>query len=637
MKSFFVLILTSFNVCYSQKLIYQDIVKGGVNIVGTSTGLFNSGLIDLEYNIPIGSTIKKIFFTATAIKNDNYFPPICSFILNDSIFEINVENEQLIQVEENFPSSSIDGHLILIKDITERVTLIDDSLHLDWYTNLSPPIGCPACYWNAPQFIIIFENPSFSNFTLQLYLNDVINQNSSFNHYEFSNAINFNKDIGFGIQCDRIGGNEDDGYDFFIETIPVGSCNGIDNEIFYSGASTNYYYGNDSIKAIYDDIEDGFILSDYNFVGSDMLINLNLYTPTINNGFDFYYNYLQFTTVPHNYFISTAISYSTDCEVINSLVSNDTIICKGETIQLSANGGVNYEWFPQTDLSCTNCPNPIFSGDSSQLYTVQIWANDTCSVVRPVMVKVRQQPQTTSYFQSNSLCGDSTATINWQNIGTNEYSLDNLTFQNSGIFNSVNSGNHTLTIKDTFGCEFDTLISIASFINVNSNFTATPTTGEKPLLVQLSELNTNDDGYWWNINGIVYPSTLNEFNFINTGTYQINLIAFQNDSTCTDTSSVTIVVYNDLTLTIPNVITANNDGVNDAFEIIGLENFPNNEIYIFNRWGNEVFHMVNYDNSWKGECKNGFGKKDELPTATYYYILNAEGIESVHGFIWLQR
>ena len=137
----------------------------------------------------------------------------------------------------------------------------------------------------------------------------------------------------------------------------------------------------------------------------------------------------------------------------------------------------------------------------------------------------------------------------------------------------------------------------------------------------------------WNL----IPSSLTEFNFINSGSYQISLIAFQNDSTCTDTSSITIVVYNDLTLTIPNVITANNDGVNDSFEIIGLDNFPNNELYIFNRWGNEVFHMVNYDNSWKGECKNGFGKKDELPTATYYYILNAEGIESVHGFIWLQR
>ena len=109
--------------------------------------------------------------------------------------------------------------------------------------------------------------------------------------------------------------------------------------------------------------------------------------------------------------------------------------------------------------------------------------------------KSRQQPQTTSYFQSNSLCGDSTATINWQNIGSNEYSIDNSTFQNSGIFNLVGSGNHTLTIKDTFGCVYDTLFSIASYITVNSNFTATPTTGVEPLLVQLSESNSNEDGY----------------------------------------------------------------------------------------------------------------------------------------------
>lgn len=72
---------------------------------------------------------------------------------------------------------------------------------------------------------------------------------------------------------------------------------------------------------------------------------------------------------------------------------------------------------------------------------------------------------------------------------------------------------------------------------------------------------------------------------------------------------------------IPNGITPNGDGVNDAlvFDILLdiSQNFPDNEIIIFNRWGDEVYKAKPYNNDWRGTNKNG----DELPQATYYYIL----------------
>ena len=72
---------------------------------------------------------------------------------------------------------------------------------------------------------------------------------------------------------------------------------------------------------------------------------------------------------------------------------------------------------------------------------------------------------------------------------------------------------------------------------------------------------------------------------------------------------------------IPNAITPNGDGVNDAliFDIIALQpdKFPNNELIIFNRWGNVVHKSRPYNNDWQGTGRNG----KPLPHGTYYYIL----------------
>jgi gliding motility-associated-like protein len=49
-----------------------------------------------------------------------------------------------------------------------------------------------------------------------------------------------------------------------------------------------------------------------------------------------------------------------------------------------------------------------------------------------------------------------------------------------------------------------------------------------------------------------------------------------------------------------NGFSPNDDGVNETFFIDGLENFPENNLCIFNRWGNQVYLVDNYQNDWDG-------------------------------------
>ena len=93
-------------------------------------------------------------------------------------------------------------------------------------------------------------------------------------------------------------------------------------------------------------------------------------------------------------------------------------------------------------------------------------------------------------------------------------------------------------------------------------------------------------------------------------------------------------------LQIPEIFTPNNDGINETFEIPGIEDYPNNTIQIFNRWGAEVFSKTAYQNEWNGiTTSNLVIGEGELPTGTYYYILdlNGDGSTIYKGYVYLKR
>jgi gliding motility-associated-like protein len=91
-------------------------------------------------------------------------------------------------------------------------------------------------------------------------------------------------------------------------------------------------------------------------------------------------------------------------------------------------------------------------------------------------------------------------------------------------------------------------------------------------------------------------------------------------------------------LVIPEGFSPNEDGLNDRFEILGLEQYPDNELRIFNVHGNEVYQMTGYDNSWDGTSASNLNKGGRLPTGTYYYALYL-GVENaiMKGFVYLRR
>ncbi len=90
---------------------------------------------------------------------------------------------------------------------------------------------------------------------------------------------------------------------------------------------------------------------------------------------------------------------------------------------------------------------------------------------------------------------------------------------------------------------------------------------------------------------------------------------------------------------VPEVFTPNGDGTNDFFVIKGIQK-TENTLTVFNRWGNKVYKMDNYDNTWNGMPNvSGTLGNQKLPQGTYYYILEFKGetnLKTTNGFVVLQ-
>ena len=86
---------------------------------------------------------------------------------------------------------------------------------------------------------------------------------------------------------------------------------------------------------------------------------------------------------------------------------------------------------------------------------------------------------------------------------------------------------------------------------------------------------------------------------------------------------------------VPNVITPNGDNINDAFIIacFSSNNYPDNEVKIFNEWGDAVFTAKPYLNNWEGTYNNA-----ELPSGTYFYIVDkGDGSKPENGFVHIEK
>jgi gliding motility-associated-like protein len=177
------------------------------------------------------------------------------------------------------------------------------------------------------------------------------------------------------------------------------------------------------------------------------------------------------------------------------------------------------------------------------------------------------------------------------------------------------SGTYRATVTSAAGCVADTSISIQfsplPVLHINDTLICTFT---KQIVVLKAPLGYSQ--YSWN-NGLgnkpTYP----------VSTPQTVSLTVTDANGCQATTQVTVSAQCPDIL-LANAFSPNGDGINDTWEISGLENDASATVKVFTRNGQTVFESMGYAIPWDGIYK---GKK--LPTGPYYYIITAKGGKQV--------
>lgn len=315
----------------------------------------------------------------------------------------------------------------------------------------------------------------------------------------------------------------------------------------------------------------------------------------------------------------------------------DVEICIGQSTQLSASGGISYSWSPLIAIDDPNSATPTVSPSQPVTYTVTVTAANGCSDSESVTVSIFTVAASAS--PDGTVClGDSlllSATNGTAFSWAPQTGLSNPGAQSTYALPSENI-TYVVTATSATGCDATASVDILVNPNPIASFTAEFVPTCEGVRGRFTNVSTGADYYRWNtsIDGASALSTNLEVFFPNGGGPIVSLSAFANLTLCFDTLTIDFSGQNFTNDSVevfwPNVITPNNDGLNDCFRPGFIGEFSDcYELIVYNRWGALIFESIGTGNCWDGRTKAG----TVMPEGTYYYISRVLGQEKAG---WVQ-
>lgn len=257
--------------------------------------------------------------------------------------------------------------------------------------------------------------------------------------------------------------------------------------------------------------------------------------------------------------------------------------------------------------------------------------NDTrCkSYTNPLSIKVAPLPVVTATPTNASCKGKKDATISLNASGTYTYKWNDASGSTSKNLTGIGAGTYTVKITEK-SCDSSLTVTITEPDSlIIEKVSIIPAQCQKAVgsIEIFVKGGTPAYTYAWKN----FSNTSNPLNNLKKGTYSVTVTDSKN---CKITGQY-IVKDTLCDIRIPDIITLNNDGVNDYFRIENIEQYPNTTLEIYNRWGNHINTIEKFEilNSW--DVTNTSGKK--VAEGVYYYILHLNNGEQRKGTISVVR
>jgi len=319
---------------------------------------------------------------------------------------------------------------------------------------------------------------------------------------------------------------------------------------------------------------------------------------------------------------------------ISAIVSQPNCI-NGQTgsININVSGGV-----PGYSFSWSHGPSvPNVNGLAPGVYSVTITDSMGCFITKDFEI-IDQTSVSIHLNGSSSICVGETVTL-WIDTITGStyqwyYAGIPLNGANTNSFTTPASGTYAVAVTNTCG----TVMSNQVVIIVRSVENAVISNNQIICPPESAQLFASG--------GVTYEWTpTNNITFANVPDPIVNptvsttySVTITNEFGCKTELKVEVGVVCD-SLLVPNAFSPNGDGTNDGYVIDGIEKYPGNKLWVYNRWGNLVYKAKDYRNDWNGTSNiSGIYMNKKVPAGTFYFILDLnDGSKPKSGYLIIRR
>jgi len=302
---------------------------------------------------------------------------------------------------------------------------------------------------------------------------------------------------------------------------------------------------------------------------------------------------------------------------ITDVQPDTAFICFGDSIVLTASGGISYVWQPDPELSALNISQPIARPQDTSTYVVIVTNIHGCSATDSVTIPVQLPVIALAPSPFNACVGvplQLTASGGLYYLWRPPNGLTNPAIANPIATPDSNINYLLIVSNDCFTDSTNVDVIIHPLPEVYA--------GEDTLIYgnTSATLNGTTNGISW----FWYPGTHldNPFDLQTIATppaSQYYTLFAISEYGCQNTDSVFVEVNPDIFLLVPTAFSPNADGVNDLFRIVRYFNIRTLQSFsVWNRWGEKVWETQDLNSGWDGTFRGAV-----QPVGTYIWEIEA--------------
>ncbi|MBL4862803.1 MAG: gliding motility-associated C-terminal domain-containing protein [Crocinitomicaceae bacterium] len=329
------------------------------------------------------------------------------------------------------------------------------------------------------------------------------------------------------------------------------------------------------------------------------------------------------------------IAYNVEITTANNCVLNETVlievyyttpipimpdsltVCRGESLDISVFGGQTYFWYPNSNISAVDTNVVTVTPPNDITYYCDL-TNACGTATDSVLIEV---------VIANITAGNDTIICHGESV--NIWALGGVSYEwwpGNTLNNTVNSWvtatptaptTYYVLGTDQFGCTAVDSVWIdlfpLAFIQTSPDVYAFY--GDE---IQLSATSTTSGPYIWSpaefLSCVVCPDPIAQpdqnYSYV---------VSYTDNNGCV--ASDTVNIYYDPILYIPNTFTPDSESLNTVFKAEG-GNIKTFEMLIFNRWGELIYTISDFNDSWDGKYKG-----EPCQDGTYIWTVTLTGFD----------